>query len=111
MLFCITADYMPQAITAMRNNPDTSRREAVGQLLEAAGGKLVAMYGRVENGPGAMVIFECDDPAMVPAIVGVAASSGSIQNVHIQRLVTQEEIVNIRRNAAKIASAYRPPGQ
>jgi uncharacterized protein with GYD domain len=111
MLFCITADYTPQAITAMRNNPTTSRREAVEQLLEAAGGKLVAMYGRVENGPGALVIFECGDPAMVPAIAGVAMSSGNIQNLHLQRLVTQEEIVNIRRNAATIASAYKPPGQ
>ena len=58
MLFCLTADYTPQALNAMRENPNTDRRAAVEQLLEAAGGKLVAMYGRASNGPGAMVIFD-----------------------------------------------------
>jgi uncharacterized protein with GYD domain len=60
-LFCISSDYTPEAITAMRNNPNTNRREATEQLLEAAGAKLVAMYGRTENGPGTLVIFECND--------------------------------------------------
>jgi uncharacterized protein with GYD domain len=58
MLFCLTAGYTPQALNAMRENPNTDRRAAVEQLLEAAGGKLVAMYGRASNGPGAMVIFD-----------------------------------------------------
>src|SRR4051795_12725043 len=81
MLFSLTADYTPQALNAMRENPNTDRRAAVEQLLEAAGGKLIAMYGRATNGPGAMVIFDVPDPAMAPAMVGVAVSSGSIQNV------------------------------
>ena len=29
----------------MRENPNANRREAVAQLLEAAGGKVVKMYG------------------------------------------------------------------
>ena len=111
MLFCITAEYTPQAITAMRNNPDTNRRHAVEQLLEAAGGKLIAMYGRVENGPGVMVIFEVDDPNMTPAVAGVFASSGAAQNLHMQRLLAQDELVTIRQNAARIANAFKPPGQ
>jgi uncharacterized protein with GYD domain len=41
MLFCITADYTPQALNAMRENPTTNRREAVERLLEAAGGKVM----------------------------------------------------------------------
>ncbi len=52
MHFSITADYTPAAINAMRENPTTNRREAVEQLITAAGGKLVAMFGRVANGPG-----------------------------------------------------------
>ncbi len=58
MLFCLTADYTPQALNAMRENPNTNRQAAVEQLLSAAGGKLVAMYGRATNGPGVMVIFD-----------------------------------------------------
>jgi uncharacterized protein with GYD domain len=41
MLFCLTADYTPAALNAMRENPNTNRQAAVEQLLSAAGGKLV----------------------------------------------------------------------
>jgi uncharacterized protein with GYD domain len=86
MLFCLTADYTPQALNAMRENPNTDRRAALEQLLGAAGGKLIAMYGRAANGPGAMVIFDVPDPAMAPAMCGVAVSSGSIQYVELVSL-------------------------
>jgi uncharacterized protein with GYD domain len=43
MLFCLTAEYTPQALNAMRENPNTDRRAAVEQLLGAAGGKLIGM--------------------------------------------------------------------
>ena len=67
MLFCLTAEYTPHALNAMRENPNTNRQAAVEQLLAAAGGKLVSMYGRTSNGPGVMVIFDVTDPAMAPA--------------------------------------------
>ena len=111
MLFCLTVEYTPQALNAMRENPNTNRREAVTQLLEAAGGRLIDMYGIIGNGPGAMVIFDVPDPAMAPAICGVAVSSGSVQNVQMKRLFTMDEIKGIRQNAAKIRGAYKPPGQ
>ena len=41
MLFCITAQYTPQAINAMLDDPNTNRAEAISKLIEAAGGKLV----------------------------------------------------------------------
>jgi len=111
MLFCLTADYTPQALNAMRENPNTDRRAAVEELIVAAGGKLIAMYGKAANGPGALVIFDVPDPAMAPAMCGVAASSGSGQNVELTRLFTMEEIVDIRQKALQIYSAYKPPGQ
>jgi uncharacterized protein with GYD domain len=111
MLFCLTADYTPQALNAMRENPNTDRRAAVEQLLAAAGGKLVAMYGRASNGPGAMVIFDVADPAMAPAMCGVAVSAGTIQNVELTRLFSMEEIADIRQKARQIRGAYKPPGQ
>jgi hypothetical protein len=43
MVFCLTADYTPQALNAMRENPNTDRRAAVEELISAAGGKLIAM--------------------------------------------------------------------
>ena len=111
MLFCLTAEYTPQALNAMRENPNSDRRAAVEQVLAAADGKLVAMYGRASNGPGVMVIFDVPDPAMAPAISGVAISAGSIQNVELTRLFTMEEIADIRQKARQLQGAYKPPGQ
>ena len=57
MLFCLTAHYTPQALNAMREVPNTDRREAAEALLDAAGGKLIEVYGMGSNGPGALVIL------------------------------------------------------
>jgi uncharacterized protein with GYD domain len=111
MLFCMTADYTPQALNAMRENPNTNRQAAVEKLLAAAGGKLVSMYGRAANGPGTMVIFDVADPDMAPAVTGVAISAGTIQNVHLTRLFTMEEVAGLRQKARQIRGAYMPPGQ
>jgi len=111
MLFCLTADYTPQALNAMREHPNTNRQAAVEQLLTAAGGKLVAMYGRATNGPGVMVIFDVPDPAMAPAITGVAISAGTVHHVELTRLFTMEEVKGLRERAGKIRGSYKPPGQ
>ena len=111
MLFCLTAEYTPQALNAMRENPNTNRQAAVEQLLEAAGGKLVAIYGRTANGPGVMVIFDVPDPDMASAVCGVAVSAGTVQNAQMTRLFTMDEIGRVRQKARQIRGAYKPPGQ
>jgi len=110
MLFCITANYTTKALEAMAKNPNTNRREAVEQLLTAAGAKLVAMYGTISDGPGAMVIFEADHAA-APAVTGVVASSDGLKNVKMQRLFTREEVVAIRQKRTQLQGSYKHPGQ
>jgi uncharacterized protein with GYD domain len=112
MLFCLTANYTADALKAMRETPGVgNRQEAVANLLEAAGGKLVSMHFTVENGPGAMAIFDVADPMMAPAITGAVAESGTLNNVHLKRLFTQEEVVKIRELRSAIRSSYRPAGR
>lgn len=111
MLFSLTAEYTPQALNAMRENPNTDRRSAIEQVLAAAGGKIVSLYGRASNGPGVLLIFDVPDPAMAPAMAGVAVSAGAIQNVELTRLFTMEEIADIRRKAGQLRGVYKPPGQ
>jgi uncharacterized protein with GYD domain len=108
MLFCIEADYTPAALTAMRENP-SNRSEAVSNLCEAAGGKLVAMYGTIA--PGAMAIVDFDDESNALAIVGVIASSGQVQNVRARRLLTMDDVVILRQKGKELAGAYKAPGQ
>jgi len=111
MIFCVTADYTPQALNAMRENPNTDRRSAVEQLVQAAGGKLISMYAKATNGPGVMIIFDVPDPGMAAAMTGVAVSAGSIHNVELTRLLTMEEANDVRQKARQLRGAYRPPGQ
>ena len=74
-----------------------------------AGGKLVAMYGTIAEGPGAMVIFDID-PAAAPAVVAVAASSDALHNVKMQRLFSGEEVRAVRQKRAQIQASFTQPG-
>ncbi len=65
----------------------------------------------IPNGPGVMVIFDVTDPAMAPAMTGVAVSAGTIHHVELTRLFTMEEVKGLREKANKIRGAYKPPGQ
>jgi uncharacterized protein with GYD domain len=110
MLFCITGTYTPKALEAMAKNPNTNRREAVEKLLAAAGGKLVSMYGTIAEGPGVMVIFDAE-PAVAPAVIGVAVSADTITNVKFQRLFSGDEVRAIREKRREIQKSYKPPGK
>jgi len=110
MLFCLSVNYTPKGLEAMGKNPKTNRKEAVEKLLNAAGGKMVAMYATIADGPGAMVIFDVD-PAAAPAIVAVAAASDANQNIKMQRLFTMDEMMAIRAKRVELQAAYAAPGK
>jgi uncharacterized protein with GYD domain len=110
MLFCITAEYTPKALNAMRENPKTNRREAVEQLVKAAGGKLVEMYGTMANGPGALVIVDVD-PVAAAAITATVASSDAVRNVKMMRLFSHDEIMAVRQKRVQLHGSYKQPGQ
>ena len=111
MHFCITAQYTPQALNSMLDDPTTNRAEAIKKLLDAAGGKLVSMYNFPAEGPGVMVIFDVPDPDMAASIGGVAVAGGAVQNLKLTRLFTQDEIKNVQQKARKLRSAYKAPGK
>jgi uncharacterized protein with GYD domain len=107
MLFSLTADYTPAALRAMRENPDTgNRQEAVSKLVDAAGGKLVAMYFRIHDGPGAQAIFDLPDPS-----TSIIVQSDRVHNVKVERLYTQDEVLAIRQKSKELFNAYRSAGQ
>ena len=110
MHFCLTGQYTPRALNSIMENPTTNRYEAAKKLVEAAGGKLISMYSMSANGPSVMTIFDVPDPNMAPVISGLVVAAGTLQNVELTRLFTQEEIVQVRQKAAKLRAAYTPPG-
>jgi len=110
MLYCISANYTPKAMEAMAKNPNANRTEAVEKLVGAAGGKLIAMYGTIHDGPGAMVIIDVD-PGMGATIAAVIASSDGLHNVKAHRLFSMEEVAAIRKKRVQLQASFRPPGQ
>ncbi|HXX04830.1 MAG TPA: GYD domain-containing protein [Xanthobacteraceae bacterium] len=111
MLFCITGQYTPQALNAMMDNPTTNRFEVAKKLVEAAGGKMISMYSAPADGPGVLAIFDVTEPGAAAAISGIVVASGTLHNVKLQRLLTQEEVVQVRQKAAQLRTAYKPPGK
>jgi len=109
MLFCLTANYTPQALNAMREKP-ASRRAAAEQLLTAAGGKLVEFYFTIAEGPGAHVILDADGDTAA-AMTSTAVASGAFQNVRMIRLFSEDEATAVREKRAKIQATYKAPGQ
>ena len=110
MHFCLTGQYTPRALNAILENPTTSRQEAARKLIEAAGGKMVSMYSFAADGPSVLVIFDVPDPNSAPAISGLTVAAGTLQNVKLTRLFTQDEIKPVRQEAAKLRASYSPPG-
>ena len=109
MPFRITADYTQQAIANLRDDPTINRRETEEHTLEAAGGgKVVAFYAHVANGPGALAIIDTD-PTAAMALGGIVPPSGGVQNMPIERLLARKESMAIRQKAGKLTKTYQSP--
>jgi uncharacterized protein with GYD domain len=111
MHFCLTGQYTPQALNSMMDNPTVSRYDAAKKLIEAAGGKLISMYSTPVDGPGVLVIIDVPDPSAAPAITGVVVAAGALHNVKLTRLLTQDEVMQIRQKASQLRGAYKAPGK
>jgi len=90
---------------------DQQSLRAAKKLIEAAGGKLISMYGMPAEGPGVLAIFETSDPNAAAAISGVVVASGGLHNVKLLRLLTQDELVQVRQKASQLRSSFKPPGK
>jgi len=112
MHFCLTGQYTPQSLKNLIDNPTANRYEAAKRTIEAAGGKMVAMYGMPAEGPGVLVIFDMPEPGSgAAAVAGVVIATGVLHNVKLMRLLTMEEVTHVRQIASKVHAAYKPPGQ
>ena len=111
MHFCLTGQYTPHALTAMMDNPSTNRSEVARKTIEASGGKLISFYSVPADGPGVLVIFDVPEPDSAAAISGIVVAAGTLHHVQLKRLLTQDEVVQVRQKAVKLLSAYTPPGK
>jgi uncharacterized protein with GYD domain len=111
MHFCFTGQYTPQALNSIMENPTVSRYEAAKKLIESAGGKLISMYSTPADGPGVLAIFDVPEPNSAAAIAGVVVAAGTLHHVKLTRLLTQEEVTNVRQKASQLRGTYKAPGK
>ncbi len=111
MHFCMTGQYTAHALNGIMDNPEVSRYEAAKKLTEAAGGKLISMYSTASEGPGVMLIVDMPEPDAAATVTGLAVAAGTLQNVKLTRLFTQDEIKKVRDRAIKLRGEYKAPGQ
>jgi uncharacterized protein with GYD domain len=111
MHFAYTAQYTPQALNSIMDDPKTSRYEATKKVIETGGGKLISMYSTGAHGPGVLIIFDVPDPNVAAAISGIAVATGTVQNPTLTRLYTQEEVTHVRQKARELRGAYKAPGK
>lgn len=107
MLFSLSGTYTPEALRAIQKKP-SNRREAAEKVVTAAGGKMIAFYRTMADGPGFLLIFDADGVSAA-ALNAVAVAGGAMANVKFGRLWSDEEMPALRKKWAEIADAYKAP--
>jgi uncharacterized protein with GYD domain len=96
----------PEAWTKLIKEPE-DRREPVGRLLEANGGKLLGYWYAFGDHDGYVLAEAPDNTTMASALVTVAGS-GAFSSLSTTVLLTVEETLDALRRAQGLT--YRPPG-
>ena len=105
-LYLIRFSYTPEAWANLVKKPE-DRRETVGPLLEAIGGKLHGLWYAFGDHDGYGLVEAPDNTAAASFVVTVTGS-GAVRSVSTTVLLTVEETLEALRGAQGIA--YRPPG-
>ena len=100
-----THDYLKGILAAPED-----REPVVRKLVESVGGKVISFY-LTTGDTDFLLISEADEAEAIIASLMAAASAGSISHVSTSRAWTGGEFKAIADRAAKVASAYRPPGK
>jgi uncharacterized protein with GYD domain len=96
----------PQAWAKLIKEPE-DRRQTVGPLLEANGGRLLGFWYAFGDHDGYVLAEAPDNTTMASALVAVAAS-GAFSSLSTTVLLSVEETLDALARAQNIA--YRPPG-
>ena len=96
----------PEAWAKLIKEPE-DRRQTVGPLLEANGGKLLGFWYALGDHDGYVLAEAPDNTTIASALVTVAASS-AFSSLSTTVLLSVEETLDALARAQSIA--YRPPG-
>ena len=107
-LFITYASYSHSGVKGLVNKPE-DRSGAVKAVVEKAGGKVVALYNTTGSNDVVLVSELADESDAVAMGMAVSAS-GALSKLETVRAWTPGEFKGIAEKAARVASAYTPPG-
>jgi uncharacterized protein with GYD domain len=107
-LFITYASYSHSGVKGLVNKP-SDRSGAVKALIEKAGGKLVALYNTTGSND-VVLVSELADGSDAVAMGMAVAAAGALSKVETVCAWTPSEFKGIAEKAARVASAYTPPG-
>ena len=108
-LFITYASYSHSGVKGLVNKPE-DRSGAVKALIEKAGGKLVALYNTTGSND-VVLVSELADGSDAVAMGMAVAASGALSRIETVRAWTPGEFKGIAEKAARVATAYTPPGK
>jgi uncharacterized protein with GYD domain len=102
--FLIEASYTPEGVKGVQSAGGSSRRDAVAQVAESAGGKLESFHFAFGDHDAYVIVDLPDNESAAALALTVNASGGAAVKTVV--LLTPEEV----DAAAKRSVDYRPPG-
>lgn len=100
--------YTSQAWGAMVERPG-NRAIAARKLIEDLGGQMETFYWMFGEWDG-FVVYDVPDAATAAAFSGRVTSSGLIERIQTQQLLTMDEAREGLEKAGAAQAAYEPPG-
>lgn len=100
--------YTTQALKGLIAKPE-DREQAVRQLVESAGGRMLSFYFTFGEYDW-MMTQENDDPRAVAGALAAAAATGAISHVATTVALTTAEAMQAFERASQLAGSYRPAG-
>ena len=105
-LYLVKFSMTPEAWAKLIKEPE-DRRQTVGPLLEANGGKLLGLWYAFGDHDG-YVLAEAPDTTTIASALVTVAASGAFSSLSTTVLLSVEDTMAALSTARGIA--YRPPG-
>jgi uncharacterized protein with GYD domain len=102
--FLFEASYSPEGVKGVQSAGGTSRRDAVAQVAESAGGQLESFHFAFGERDAYVIVDLPDNESAASVALTVNAAGGATVKTVV--LLTPEEV----DAAAKRSVDYRPPG-
>lgn len=108
-MFITYASYSHSGIKGLVDKP-SDRSGTIKALIEKAGGKLIALY-MTTGSNDVVLVSELAEGSDAVAVGMAVAASGSLSKIETVRAWTPGEFKAIAEKAARVTSAYTPPGR